>query len=140
MTFAGSIWPAIRSRGLSSLSRSCPRMLTARFSSASCASSTGKAESVASKPGGCLFASCEGRSQYVSICTMLHRTIAHLVELTRCPMNLCFLPAPRVGLCFTIVDAHGETVHHPFSPLQPKGEKTYGVLRSRWQTAERSLV
>jgi hypothetical protein len=55
-------------------------------------------------------------------------------------MNLCFLPAPRVGLCFAIVDAHGETVHHPFSPLQPKGEKTYEVLRSRWQTAERSLV
>jgi hypothetical protein len=58
----------------------------------------------------------------------------------RCLMNVCFLPAPGVGLCFAIVDAHGETVHHPFSPLQPKGEKTYEVLRSRWQTAERSLV
>jgi hypothetical protein len=55
-------------------------------------------------------------------------------------MNLCFLPAPGAGLCFAIVDAHGETVYHPFSSLQPKGEKTYGVLRSCWQTAERSLV
>jgi len=29
---------------------------------------------------------------------------------------------------------------YSFSHLQLKGEKTYGVLRSRWQTAERSLV
>src|SRR3989441_7361304 len=46
---AGSTWPAIRNRGQSSLSRNCPRMLTARSSSASCASSIGMAKSVAFK-------------------------------------------------------------------------------------------
>src|SRR5438876_6682009 len=140
MPFVGSIWPVIRSRGLSSLSRSCPRMLTARFSSASCASSTGKAESVASKPGGCLLASREAKARKYLFCTELHRTTARLDERTWCQVNLCLMSAPRVGLCFAIVDAHGGTVHHPFSPLQLKGEKTYGILRSRWPTAQCSLV
>jgi hypothetical protein len=73
-------------------------------------------------------------------CTVLYRTTARLGALTPYLVSVCLLPAQRVGLCFTIVDAHGGTVRYPFSPLQLKGEKTYGILRSRWQTAQCSLV
>lgn len=55
-------------------------------------------------------------------CTMLYRTTARIGALTRYPSSVCHLPAQRVGLCFTIVDAHGGTVRYPFSPLQLKGE------------------
>ncbi len=71
---------------------------------------------------------------------MLHWAAAGSDELTCRPMERVSGLLQELACVLLSSMLMEKRITIRFSHLQLKGEKIYGVLRSRWQTAQRSLV